>query len=349
MRSIFILPLILSTVAHSQITIGPPDLPSAGQELIYWTAQATSVDVSATGPSQLWDFSMLEPLQQDTNVTVSVSSTPLLYQFFFNNPILYPDHDADFAMEGQEFSFQALNVEDVYDYYKKSSAGYRNVGFGANINGIPSSIRRLPVDWIHRFPMDFGDVDSSFSTWEMNVPNTFFFRQEQWRHNTVDGWGTLVLPSATFDVLRVRSVLTRHDSIHIEQFGTGFGIDEPESVEYKWMAQGMGRPVLTVITVGGVPTVAQFYHDETTSIGEPISSSFIVHPNPASDRVVMEIPGSANGSLIIRDLKGTIVQQQLNFQPGKQLLNVSALAEGAYIIEFRSEGSILQQRLVVTS
>lgn len=346
MRSIFILPIAFCTLAHAQITIGPADLPSAGQTMIYSTAQASALDVSSTGASHIWDFSMLEPLQQDTDVTVTVASTPLLYQFFFNNPILYPDHDADFAMQGEEFGFQGLNVEDVYDYYKKSSDGYRNVGFGANINGIPSSIRRLPVDRIYRFPLEFGDVDSSFSTWEMNIPNTFFFRQEQWRHNEVDGWGQLILPSATYDVFRVRSVLSRHDSIFIEQFGTGFGIDEPEMVEYKWLANGMGRPVLTIITVAGVPTIAQFHHDATTSILNSEAASIKVHPNPASDRLFIDIASTESGSLVIRDMKGAEFHHARNVS-GRNAIDISNWPAGAYVIQFHGDRTNWQQQVVI--
>ncbi|MCB0810061.1 MAG: hypothetical protein KDB96_12350, partial [Flavobacteriales bacterium] len=219
--------LFLPVVLSAQITLDQTDMPSAGDTMRYWNGFLTGFDGADTGPNHVWDFSALGPLNEAADTAVSVGSTPFLYQFFFNNIFLYPDHDADYAVKGQEFGFQQLQVSDVYDYFKKGSSGFRNVGFGANINGLPSSIRRLPVDYVYRFPMTYGDVDSSFSTWEVDVPTIFHFEQEQWRFNEVDGWGVLYLPTDTFTVLRVRSVLQRTDSIHIDQFGIGFAIPEP--------------------------------------------------------------------------------------------------------------------------
>ncbi len=179
-----LLPLLAAPLA-AQITIGPSDMPSAGDTLRYRSTDATEVVLEVTGPDMLWDYSFLVPGAEGADTAVSVSSTPLLYQFYFNNGLLYPAYDADLALRGPAFGFQQLTVSDVYEYYKKDASGYRNVGFGANVNGIPTSVRRTPVDYIHRFPLEFGDEDSSFSSFTLNVPTLFSFTQDQLRINTV--------------------------------------------------------------------------------------------------------------------------------------------------------------------
>ena len=167
-------PLIAAPLA-AQITIGPADMPSAGDTMRYRSTDATEVAVEVTGPDMLWDYSFLLPGDEGADTAVSVSSTPLLYQFYFNNALLYPAYDADLALRGPAFGFQQLTVSNVFEYYKRDASGYRNVGFGANVNGIPTSVRRTPVDYIHRFPLAFGDEDSSFSSFTLNVPTLFSF------------------------------------------------------------------------------------------------------------------------------------------------------------------------------
>ena len=288
---------VLALPLSAQIMITQADFPSAGDTMRYQTTLAGNVDLTLTGPNVTWDFSDLQPLLPGADTAVTVSSTPLAYQFFFNNPILYAAHDADYAMKGTEFGFQQLQVEDVYDYYKKTTNAFSNVGFGARINGLPASVRRIPVDRIYALPLQYGDTDTSFSAFQLDVPNMLFFGQQQQRMNEVDGWGTLILPTDTFEVLRVRTVLDKHDTLHVQQFGFGFGFNEPQTVEYKWLAQGMDAPVLIVTTVGGVPTTARFHYDpgaitsvaEITARPEPQ-----VFPNPAQHTLTIVMRAPAN-------------------------------------------------------
>ncbi len=322
----------------AQITIGPADMPSEGDSLHFRTTQSMDIDLATTGAGVTWDMSALVPMDDGVNVAVSVGSTPILYQFYFNNGILYPDHQASFAMEGASFDFQLLTIEDVFDYFKNDASGYRNVGFGAMVNGIPTSVRRQPVDVIHEFPMQFGDTDSSFSAWNVEVPGTFFFDQQQWRHNEVDGWGTLILPADTFEVLRVRSVLNRHDSIHVDQFGIGFGFDEPETVEYKWLANGMGRPVLSVTTVADIPTLIEFHYDEDeiiTSVPSRSDRELIIHPNPAQNSIGFQLEGV--NSIQITDIAGRIWPIEPQRAADRWIVPVEALPNGTYTMRIEGD------------
>lgn len=336
MRSIITLALsTLALVANAQIIITQADMPSAGDTMRYRTTVATGIDLDLTGANTTWDFSTLDPGAEGADTAVTVGSTPLLYQFYFNNPFLYPDHRADYAMKGAGFGFQQLEVEDLYDYYKRDAGAFENVGFGATINGIPASVRRMPVDRIHSFPMEFGDTDGSFSSFELEVPTLLYFSQDQQRDNAVDGWGTLYLPADTFEVLRVRSVLQRHDSIYIDQFGIGFGFDEPETVEYKWIAAGMDAPVLLVTTVGGVATTARFYYDPTSIITGLERTEALrpnVFPNPADRTLYITLPADATGNAVLCDAQGRTVQGPFRLRAGTVEVDVHAVAPGAYVL-----------------
>lgn len=337
----------------AQITIGPLDMPSAGDTIRYRSDAPATFDAADTGPGHVWDYSMLVPQGEGADTAVTVGSTPLLYQLFFNNNIIYPDWAANYAMKGTGIDLAGqLQIENLYDYYKKGSTGFRNVGFGATINGLPTSVQRDPVDWIFRFPMDYGNVDSSFSTWNVSVPTVLYFVEEQWRHNNVDGWGTLYLPTDTFEVLRLESRITRSDSLYIDQFGFGFQLPDIETIEYKWVAQGMDAPVLTITTVAGTLTEARFYYDElalATSEDVALPKDDMLHlmPNPADGQTWLSVPGDALSASIL-DADGRVVLRiPLAAKGGSLPIDVSSLASGLYTVQVTGEGSLRTARLSV--
>ncbi len=341
MKSLATLPIFLFTVpALAQITLGPADMPSPGDTVRYVTT-TTTIDPASTGAAHWWDFSALVAGPESADTMVTVGSTPLAYQFFFNNALLYPNHKADFAMRGPAVGMQGFSLSNVFDYYKNNASGFRNVGFGANLNGLPTSVRRDPVDWIYRFPLQFGNVDSSASHFEVSVPTMGFFGQDQVRRNEVDGWGTLVLPTDTFQVLRVRSRISRTDTVYISMLSMGFAVPEPETIEYKWIAAGMDQPVLQVTTVGGVNTVVRFHYDpaDITTQVEPhgTKEQLRLWPNPVSDRLFWD--GKMAGSVLVAS-DGSVV---LSFPQGPTSggsIGVGHLAPGQYFVRDKTGRSV---------
>lgn len=346
-RLLFVSAGLLPLALRAQITIGADDMPSAGDTMRYRTTTIANFDGSDTGPGHVWDFHDIAIQAEGADTAVSVGSTPFLYQIFFNNPILFPDTRATYALRGQSFNVQAISLQDVYDYYKVDGDGFRNVGFGATINAVPASVQRQPVDWIYRFPLDHGNVDSSYSTYTFNVPTLFTYGQQQMRRNEVDGWGTLYLPADTFQVLRVVSHLERVDTLYIEQFGFGFTLPEPETIEYKWIALGMDQPVLQVTTVGGIPLVQRFYYqpeDFSTGIATvPTATAPDAWPNPANGVLHVRAQGTAPLELV--DAGGRVVRTIAANGQRERTMDVSGLSPGAYVL--RTQGSAGGTRVVV--
>ena len=337
-------------LASAQIVIGPGDMPAAGDTVRLWTTQAVGLDPAPTEAGYIWDFSMLSPDMEVADTCVTVGSTPLLYQFYFNNGFLYPEHQANYAVRGQDFSFQVLTVTDVYEYFKKDAQGFRNVGFGANVNGVPTSTRRQPVDWIHRFPLEYGDMDTSYSEFTLTVPTLFSFTQQQTRYNEVDGWGTLYLPADTFEVLRVKSTLDRVDSAYIEQFGQGLTFPEPQSVEYRWIAAGMDLPVLQINMTGGQATTARFHYspdDITTSFAETAAQQLRLWPNPTDGLAWISLPGGNWQALSIVDAGGREVMSMRISGSGARMIALPSLEAGVYTLMVRGEAGRKSARLVV--
>lgn len=351
MRHAYALVFLAPLMADAQITIGPADMPSAGDTVRYRTTAATGLDPVSTEGGFIWDFGMLIPDAEGADTCVTVASTPPLYQFFFNNAILYPQHQANYAVRGQSFSFQVLTVSNVFEYFKKDATGFRNVGFGANVNGLPTSVRRTPVDWIHRFPLEYGDMDTSYSEFTLNVPTLFSFTQQQTRYNEVDGWGTLYLPADTFEVLRVKSTLARTDSVFIEQFGQGLQFPEPETIEYKWIALGMDLPVLQINVVAGQPTTARFHYSPTeiqTGMVEQARHALLIWPNPAEGEAWLRLPAGSGSSLLeMRDATGRIVRTERVVPGARSRIGLAGLATGVYTITALGPQGAMSARLLV--
>lgn len=335
--SLIILALTCTGGLSAQITIGPDDMPSQGDTMRFRTGDGATIDLEQTGPDQLWDFTALTPQDAVADTAVSVGSTPFLYQLFFNNAFFYPNYVADYGMKGVSFGFQQLSLQDVYDYYRVDADGFRNVGFGATVNSLPTSVRREPIDIIHRFPMDFGNEDSSASAFNVTVPTLLYFGQDQIRHTIVDGWGTIYLPADTFQVLRVKSILERTDTLYIEQFGFGFRLPEPETVEYKWIAQGMDAPVLQVTTLGGIPTTTRFFYEpEEISTGVPGAhspGSPALYPNPSSNEAYVHLPSDLGGTICVIDAAGREVSRASNVRKGAlHRIDLTGLVAGSYTV-----------------
>lgn len=248
---------IAACASYAQITITKNDMPLVNDTLrVSNTNTIGTSDPTLTGANHSWDYTHLVPLTQTIDTFVSVTTTPFAYQFYFNNIILYPNTKADLAVPvATPVLTTGLTLEDVFNYYKKPTGEYTQVGFGAKINGVPTSVRFDSLDIIYRFPMNYGNKDSCVSKYGLNVPTLMYYGQRKKRVNEVDGWGTLKTPFGTFQTLRVKSTLYTTDTIYLNSLSFGMKINRPTQIEYKWLGVNSRIPLLQIITTAGATPV----------------------------------------------------------------------------------------------
>lgn len=91
----------------------------------------------------------------------------------------------------------------------------------------------------------YDDTISSQITWGLDLSPTgqnIQYVSHQDRLSAVDGWGTLVTPFGTFaEALRVRSVITRNDTLTSDTLSVPISVTQ---VEYTWYDQEYGLPVM---------------------------------------------------------------------------------------------------------
>ncbi|OFY87547.1 MAG: hypothetical protein A3F72_20935 [Bacteroidetes bacterium RIFCSPLOWO2_12_FULL_35_15] len=73
--------------------------------------------------------------------------------------------------------------------------------------------------------------------------------------------------------------------------------------------------------------------------------SIKVYPNPATDKITMEVPEFKNTSLEILSMDGRVLKN-ISLQSEKTQLNISNLAKGIYILKVKNDKKIITKKLI---
>jgi hypothetical protein len=303
-------------------------MPSPGDTLRKSiTALLDGIDYEQAGPDQVWMFDELTVVTQQVDTFVSVEETPGVYQFFFNNQFLYPEYKATVAQKLPEFTaIPTLELTDTYLFIKNSALDMREVGYGVTLAGIPLPIQFQQVDTVYRFPMEFGDSDSSTSYFEIDLPDLGYLLISKSRKNTVDGWGTLTTPYGEFDVLRVKTEIQEYDSLYSDSLGMGMPLNR-NIIEYKWLAEGFPEPVLQVTQEGFLVTASYIDSVRYVFLSTPETGNrkfdFSVYPNPSSDylSISYELVEDADVKISIFSIYGNEMKRFTNTRQERGLYN----------------------------
>ncbi len=319
----------------AQISIDADDMPSAG-DMIPFTVTAAlpdGIDPAQTGESFVWDYSQLSPVFNGVDTFYTVGQTPILFQFFFNNGFLFPEHQADLARKEMSLNLGLVDITNAYSYIKNDEEGYRNVGFGANVNGIPSSVRNIPIDWVYEFPLEYLNESVSPSASELAIPTLGFYHHEQVREVMVEGWGTLILPNESYEVLKVKMIVNATDSIYIEAFDTGIPFVKPEETIYQWLAIGQGEPLLQISQQVGFGYTIKYRYDDAVALEENEELALDIYPNPTSDVLWVRSKESILSSYAIFNATGAAVHEERGTAQTKELsIPIHNLEPGLYYL-----------------
>lgn len=348
--------------SYAQITITKADMPQPGDTVRLSTTTKTGglPAFAVTGANYTWDYSKLVQASQTIDTFLSVSSTPFAYQFFFNNIILYPSYAATVAQSAPNPpTIPPVTITNVINYYKATSSAYESVGFGANIEGVPTSVKDDSIDYMYRFPMNYGNADSSNSGYHLTIPLIGYYGQSQHRVNHVDGWGTLITPYGTFQTLRVTTEIFAKDTLYIDTLHFGQSLAVPEQLQYKWFALGEKLPLLQInetVVLSNPVLTSIVYRDSARSapngLAEVNSSmdGIKVFPNPAGSTVYIISHSNINNAEIrIYNISGQLVMQKQAGNISKNSpygVSINNLAQGTYYLKLVNDGSTQVYKIV---
>ena len=261
---------VIATATQAQINITQNEMPSAGDTARITIATVNPfINYGATGANFSWNFANLRNNGQDLKSYQSVSSTNVVYSLFYANIPFNPNR-ANVVTPGSPIPANPLlTINDPYNFYYRSSSVYKQVGFGAEVAGIPLPVAYSQQDIVYNLPLNFGNADTSESAWNIGLPGLGYYGFAQTRINEVDGWGSLITPHGTYNVLRVKTQLYARDTIAVDSLSLNFALDRPKTTEYKWLAANEIVPVLQITTTEllGFEVVTEiFYRDDYNTV-----------------------------------------------------------------------------------
>ncbi len=333
--------------ANAQITIDHNDMPNTGDTIrLSTTTNLGNIAYTPTGTNFLWDFSSLSMFNQRVDTFLSVLSTPLVYIATFNNPF---DQEHLATVAGTQPNYPSLpniSITEVYNFYKEATASYAQVGIGAKFNNVPLPVKFDNPDVQLTFPLTYGEKDSCDFEFHLNIPALGYYGESKHRVNYVDGWGTIITPLDTFEVMRIRSEIDVHDTIFADTLGFGFANDHKET-EYKWYADTMGIPVMKITkrTGFGGATTAEYIDKYPVPAGVSennlLGEQLLVAPNPAIDCISLRFnaENKSEASVKIIDICGKLVYSNcFHVANGinNQHIDISGFDKGIYFVTLQN-------------
>jgi hypothetical protein len=349
---VFILFTLLVTFGYNsvgQITIDQADMPSPGDTIRISTAlNFEQYNFEETGEDFIWDFSNLVSISQQVDSFVAVNETPIYYWPFF----IFSANLASPLVS--DSPIPEIPLTDVFNFYNNSSSNYSDLGFAATLFSIPIPFKFDSPDIVYDFPMNYGNTDSSESGFNFGLENLGYILVERKRVNTVDGWGSLITPYGTFDVLRLKSEVYEYDSVYIDSVSMGIPV-EREYTEYKWLAKGQKVPLLTVSTslLGLVVNYVDSLQTETTNLPDQLIETdhwVRVFPNPVREVLNIELNNLQEGfvDVMFFDIQGNSVSSRktilVNDRVHQIHLSEFILKPGTYFMQLsRNEFSVTKK------
>lgn len=341
--------------ANAQITISSNDLPSIGERwvLINDNASLPGTIVSAPGGNQTWDFSTGWNIA-DTTVMEFVSP--------FSAP-----NAADFPTATIAGLF--YNTSDPfntnYQFMEQTSNSWNALGLGISAGFYDLSLN-ISNGVIIPYPLTYGFTGnytvrqtSVFIYNGLPIPAQMNVMVENIRYEC-DGWGSLTVPSGTYNALRLKRVtLSRTDSTFVDTSGTGNNFvfssvssELPDKHEYNFYKDGPGTLIMTMeadTATGEIELGSYTDNGAFSAITRPDNKDAIsLFPNPANAILNFKTSGHTNAELQLVDSYGKVVFSYRLSGVDNVTISTEGFANGLYICRLvDSNGAVVKNGRVL--
>jgi len=251
--------------------------------------------------------------------------------------------------------FLPAELSDLNQFSRKTADSITSLGYSLSVNGQALPFKSDTIETHYKFPTNYEDTFSTrgYTYIDLNPVTDFKLKQYRQRTSVVDGFGTLITPFGTFEVLRIKSVINELDSVYQTFFGGGSWNVLPLTVttEYEWWAQGKDEAMLKIVATenNGTPQIRSIeYQDIYLGLDaslEENSFEFNLVPNPANNLI------SITSDLAIEQIKvigldGSVVLKQNANNVSKATIEISTLQTGVYFVEVSSGKFTATQKII---
>jgi hypothetical protein len=347
MRNILVIIMLCSYTAKAQPTILQEHLPQAGQIFTANNDYQGGAQFLPTPPSstaQVWDH------------TSSFGTTTQEQVVFLPaNEIVGSIHFPE-ATTGLSYTF---GTSQLAIFYSSGSEGFKVEGFYHREEGL-FTVVTTHYDDIHiPVPLTYGNeltvnvLEEEVKIYDDQATPAEMHRRWTTRTMTADAFGTLMTPAwpSGVEVIRHRYDTEQIvDSAFTDATGIGSGPWEFQTVEisndvetdYNYLRAG--QP-LFVMEIEGDGSFATYYESSiTTSIGDaPSLARSVVHPNPATDAITIDLGGRSVDLMEIMDMDGRIVRSIDLHSATIATVDLADLGAGAYLYSLISNGTVIDR------
>ena len=83
--------------------------------------------------------------------------------------------------------------------------------------------------------------------------------------------------------------------------------------------------------------------------GADLMGNDMVYPNPATDKININVPAGFNGNVSVVSINGQVLKNmQINSEVGENIqLNIADLATGIYTVNLNSASGLITNKIVV--
>ncbi len=331
---------LLAFVAQAQPTLTQAAVGAVGSTY-YMGIQDTFLptdNVGSAGAGQTWDMSSLQVNGLDTIWFVSPSSSPYAAGFPTSNLALRQ------ASLGDGIAFLESNV------------GFLDLlGLASDLlnTGTPIVVNQNPPSRVAQFPFTYQNTFNGTTNIDVTIDASGFgiplvdsarYQNTQVRNLVADGYGTLILPSGTFNnVLRVKEINNQHTTILVHTF---FGWSTYQDSlftdsTFTWWNDTKGYYLAQAAYIGGALSTIRYQDPVIVGRPEPRENAFHVYPNPAANRVFIDTDGKVY-ELRITDLQGRVVARQ-KLSGVHAEVNVGELPRGYYMYALLDKNGLARQ------
>jgi hypothetical protein len=115
-----------------------------------------------------------------------------------------------------------------------------------------------------------------------------------------------------------------------------------------FIASSQGQYTVSVTGSCGGPVVSEAFTISVSATESPISSEVILYPNPAVEKVVLELPQGVQWQRArIVALGGTAVSHKQGNGANRVVFATGTLAKGTYIVEVQTSKGLIQKKFMV--
>jgi hypothetical protein len=280
----------------------------------------------ASGANQTWNFATLQQHVVDTLTIDAPTGHP--------GASSYPSANVHLNQNGSDA------------YLMKNSSGVYFIGV------VPATVPPFSYNpsWeVLALPNTYGTTFNNNTGYQIKMPYTstppadsVWLKHTEIRSAITDAWGTLVLPSGSYNSIRMHTTTFNHDSIfaHIPILGWQYVQESIDTiVTYDWFAKNMYYPILSIDSSysSGLNQGVQYVKGVMTDIPLVDASSSHVFPNPVNNTLYISMP-SRDANLNIYDVNGNVILNTKS-DNGSFTLSMSDYAPGVYWYSVSSEQS----------